>query len=131
MIEASSIEVVRLPLVTYVKNEQGVLIPGQHMERRAIVTLRTLRVWKGEQTEEYQILAGAPPESPLTPGLIVVDCQQHLEVGKRYLIFATDGYPEADPCAPTGELDKSDSVITALDRYLALRKRGGALAIPH
>lgn len=107
---------VELPRLLYTKTSDGQYTPFQHMERRSVVTLKVLEEWKGSHAKTYTILAGPLPETPLPPGYVIVDCQTHLEVGKTYLIFATEGYPEADPCAPTSALDRAGGTIKELNR---------------
>lgn len=77
---------------------------------------RVIQSWKGEPAKEYTILAGAPPEKPLPPGMIIADCDVHFEKGGEYLVFTTDGYAEANACAPTGTLQKSADMVRALDQ---------------
>jgi hypothetical protein len=115
--EVVSVEEIKLPVVVYTRGPDGRLVPSQSMDRKAIVTLRAIKEWKGDGAREYVILAGPPPASPLPPGMIVADCEEHLEVGKRYLVFAGGHYPEANPCAPTGELQAKGKEATALDRH--------------
>ncbi len=116
------IEVVSLPVVVYSTNESGAFVPSQIMKRRAIVTLRPSREWKGDRAKEYRVLAGAPSQEPLPPGQILVDCDVHLEVGHEYLVFASEGYPEVSPCTPTGPLERSSETLAALDRYTKGKK---------
>jgi hypothetical protein len=87
------------------------------MGRKGVVKFRVLKDWRGQSPKEYVILAGAPPESPLPDGRVTVDCQQHFQVGKMYLVFASGIYPEADPCAPTKEFDPDDPYIKRLDHH--------------
>jgi hypothetical protein len=123
--EVERVGIVELPEVLYSENASGEWVPSQHMVRKGVVTLRTLHEWKGNHAVRYTILAGAPPETPLPPGLIVADCERHLEIGHPYLIYATEGYPEADWCLPTTELERAGEQIdelNALSREAAATK---------
>ena len=105
-----------LPKIVFIKDGSGEFVPVQHLERRGIYTFRVIQSWKGEPAKEYTILAGAPPEKPLPPGMIIADCDVHFEKGGEYLVFTTDGYAEVNACAPTGTLQKSADMVRALDQ---------------
>ena len=120
--EVVSVEMVNLPVVVYTKRSDGRLVPSQSMGRKAVVTLRAIKEWKGDHASEYVVLAGAPL-SPPPPGMMwIVDCDLHLDLGRRYLVFAEGHFPEANPCGPTGELDARGAVVAALDKQA--RKAG-------
>ena len=112
-----SVTVVTLPRLVY-SEENGEFVPSQFMDQRAVVTLRTTREWKGNGSATYTVLAGAPPDPPLPAGYVVFDCEQHLDVGKEYLVFATEGYPEASSCALGGLVEERSEAIEALDAYV-------------
>jgi hypothetical protein len=114
--QVEKISVVVLPRVVYSQDEKGQLRPSAFLERRALVVFKVEKDWKAHGNERYTVLAGAPPEQPLKEGQVLVDCDVHFEVGKHYLVFTTDGYPDANPCAPTAELVGSASMVAALDR---------------
>jgi hypothetical protein len=120
--EVISVEVVRLPRVVYTKGENNKLVPSQYMERVGVVTLRVLKEWKGDGASEYVVLAGAPPVTPLPQGTWLADCAVHLEVGRQYLIFATEGFAEANSCAPTGDLEKRQQDVAALEAHSGGRR---------
>ncbi len=114
--EVVSVSVVTVPVIIYWKDDSGELAPFQSMDRKGVVTLRVLKEWKGSGAKEYVVLAGAPPVTPLPVGEVLVDCQEHLAVGQRYLIFVEQyGYAEVNPCAPTLELGRATAVVAALD----------------
>jgi hypothetical protein len=120
--EVVSVQVVLLPHVVYTENQKHELVPSQSIDRVGLVTLRTLKEWKGNGAKEYLVLAAAPPVTPLPAGMVLVgDCRSRLELGKRYLVFATEGFTEADPCAPTGDLDSSQATVAALDAHARSR----------
>jgi hypothetical protein len=50
------------------------------------------------------------------------DCQSHFEKGKQYLVFASDGYAEANVCAPTGLLSEHADLVAKLDEVARSRK---------
>ena len=125
--EVVSVDTVTLPRVVYTADADGTLVPSQYIDRVGVVTLRTIREWKGDGATQYVVLAGPPPVTPLPQGTWLADCKVHLELGKRYLVFATEGYAEANPCAPTGDLEKSTQIVAALDahaRYKPRKARG-------
>jgi len=117
-----AVDVVTLPRIGYTEQNAS-LVPFQYMERRAIVRLRVSREWKGNGASEYTVLAGAPADPPLAEGLVLVDCQEHLELGREYLVYSTDGYPEASPCAWTGPVERREDKIKALDQYVKTHHR--------
>jgi hypothetical protein len=120
--EVVSVEVISLPRITYFNNEPE---PHQFMERKALVTLRTIKEWKGAGSTKYVVLAGAPPVTPLARGEVIVDCEEHLELGQKYLIFVEQyGYAEVNPCAPTSELQWASKAVATLDRSSAAKRSG-------
>ena len=123
VVDVRSIE---LPKITFIKGVTGEFVPAQHMERRGIYTFRVIQSWKGEAAKEYTIIAGAPPEKPLPLGMILADCDAHFAKGGEYVVFTTDGYPEANPCAPTGVL-RAD-VVRDMNR---LRSKARSTAPPN
>src|ERR1700730_4839928 len=114
--EVLSVSVVTVPVITYFKSDAGEMVPSQYMERKGVVILKAIQEWKGSGSKEYVVLAGAPPVTPLPKGEVVVDCEEHLELGQQYLIFVNQsGFAEVDPCAPTLELRRAKDAIAALD----------------
>lgn len=120
--EVEKIETVVLPRVVFTEDDNGRLVASQHMVRRALVTFRVIADWNGDRPERYRVLAGAPPERPLKEGQVLRDCEVHFETGKRYLVFTTFGYPEANACAPTAALEESEATVAALDTTASKRK---------
>jgi hypothetical protein len=117
--QVTAVDVVELPTIVYFNGDPQ---PHQFMERRALVTLKVITEWKGSGAAEYRVLAGAPPVTPLAQGEVLVDCDVHLELGGKYLIFVDpSGYADVNPCAPTGRLEQSGKMTAALDRLAAQR----------
>ncbi len=112
--EVTEIETVTIPTTRY-WDEDGELVPHVFMEKFGLVTLRVLKEWKGGGAGFYQVLAGAPPDEPLPPDMVIVDCKVHFDVGKKYLVFAHGRFPEADYCMPNAELKDSKETIKELD----------------
>jgi len=121
--EVVAVDTASLPRVYYTEDANHNFIPSQGMVRVGVVTLRTIREWKGDGAKQYVVLAGAPPVTPLPQGHVLVDCQLHLELGKRYLVFATEGYAEAAYCSRTGELEQRLQDVAALDAHAARSKK--------
>jgi hypothetical protein len=121
--EVVSVDTVSLPRVVYTEDADHNLVPSQYMDRVGIVTLRSIREWKGNGAKQYVVLAGAPAVTPLPRGTWLADCDVHLELGKRYLVFATEGYAEANRCAPTGDLDQRQQDVAALDAHARAKSR--------
>ena len=121
--EVVAVDTVSLPRVSYTESADHKFVPSQYMARVGVVTLRAIKEWKGNGATQYVVLAGAPPVTPLPPGYVMVDCQVHLELGKRYLVFATEGYAEADYCSRTGELEQRVQDVATLDAYASLSKK--------
>jgi len=121
--EVVSVDVVTIPEISYSEDKSGAMVPSSSMQRKGVVTLRTLKEWKGDGSKEYTVLAGAPPVTPLPKGWVMVDCEEHLEVGQQYLIFVDRyGYAEVNPCAPTSELQKAKDQVAALDRHATAKQ---------
>jgi len=115
--EVTAGDTVMLPHVVYELDKNHNFIPSQYLDRRGLFTFRVLKQWKGTPAKTYVVLA-ASPEKPLPGGLITVDCDVHFELGKQYLVFATEGYSEANPCAPTGPLASKAEIVGELDQLI-------------
>jgi hypothetical protein len=120
--QVESVEVIVLPRIVYTQDNAGPFVASQYLTRRAVVTFRVLDDWKGTQPKRYRVLAGAPPETPLRKGSIIMDCDVHFEVGKQYLVFTTFGYADANPCAPTAALKEAGAMVEALNKTLRKAK---------
>jgi hypothetical protein len=117
-----SVEVVELPRVVHTKKGHA-YVPSQSMTRKAVVTFRVERDWKGESPRTYTILAGAPPDDPIPAGHILVSCEAHFEEGGTYLVFASGTYPEANSCTPTRGAEPNDPFVERLNKHVLSRAR--------
>jgi hypothetical protein len=107
-----SARTVALPRTVYVTDKLRHAQPGQVIDERGIYTVDVARSWKG-QLATVEVLAGLPDDEK--SGQVSVDCDIHLELGKEYLLFISEGYSEVDSCSPSGRLEDRAKEILELD----------------
>lgn len=100
---------------------------SQDQAFRAAYTIRVLEELKGTGAQDYRLLGDAPLPSPPPGSGIIVVCEDNrpLEVGKRYLVFATDNPLTIDSCASVALRDAA-STLTKLRAVRQKSDRGAS-----